>query len=420
MLSTPQLEEQPGHEKPLDLAKYDPHPRSPPVVSTHVPEAPSLPESRLASHLASHLTSQLVSPPKNETDLGSNLGYLNYYNNYVIPSANSYAVPMAYPPQMVPLQSLQVRGRDDPLRLHEIRESQMRDQMRDQRENQLRENQLRDQLRDQSNAQNHPDNRIEPQLRPDQIRDPALRLHLPLGQHLQNQLPLQAPLPPPVGGTYITYQTYSQPQYPTKAPKQDEFSVKKFASKKSPVDSQLKPYECTFPQCKWAFARQSDLRRHAKSHTEPMFHCPYWRNDQSCHRNGGAFNRLDVLKRHLRLVHYVKDKQQFIPEGSKDDPGWCRVCQRMFQNSRKFVGHCLDCAQQTVPRPASTQPEKPPPSNKKYPEYQGIPQSSQNNQLYELSRLNPDEKTYFIQDDDHKRQLDMELDSIQPKRFKKD
>lgn len=107
-----------------------------------------------------------------------------------------------------------------------------------------------------------------------------------------------------------------------------------------------KPYVCSFEGCEWSFARQSDLRRHTKSHKEPTFHCPYWRTDPTCHRNGGSFSRLDVLKRHLRLVHYVKDKQQIFP-GS--DPGWCRACQKMFQSSKHFIDHCVDCANQISP-----------------------------------------------------------------------
>lgn len=107
-----------------------------------------------------------------------------------------------------------------------------------------------------------------------------------------------------------------------------------------------KPYVCSFEGCEWSFARQSDLRRHTKSHKEPTFHCPYWRTDPTCHRNGGSFSRLDVLKRHLRLVHYVKDKQQVFP-GS--DPGWCRACQKMFQSSKYFIDHCVDCANEISP-----------------------------------------------------------------------
>jgi hypothetical protein len=114
-----------------------------------------------------------------------------------------------------------------------------------------------------------------------------------------------------------------------------------------------RPYTCEFPDCQWSFARQSDLRRHAKLHSAPMFHCPYWRNDPTCHRNGGAFNRLDVLKRHLRLVHYVQDKHQggagSRSTSGKDDAGWCRACQRMFPLSKAFVDHCMACAQLILP-----------------------------------------------------------------------
>ncbi|WEJ94239.1 hypothetical protein PSN45_001721 [Yamadazyma tenuis] len=113
-------------------------------------------------------------------------------------------------------------------------------------------------------------------------------------------------------------------------------------------DSKFKPYNCSYPNCEWSFARQSDLRRHTKSHAAPSYHCPYWENDQTCHRNGGSFTRLDVLKRHLRLVHYIRDKQ-LGPSISKDDSGWCRSCQRMFPNSKVFIEHCSECAEQLGP-----------------------------------------------------------------------
>lgn len=108
----------------------------------------------------------------------------------------------------------------------------------------------------------------------------------------------------------------------------------------------VKRFACTYEGCSWAFARQSDLRRHEKSHRSPMFHCPYWRIDPTCHKNGGSFNRLDVLKRHLRLVHYVRDKEHVIP-GS--DPGWCRACQKVFPSSKQFVDHCSECASKFLP-----------------------------------------------------------------------
>lgn len=107
------------------------------------------------------------------------------------------------------------------------------------------------------------------------------------------------------------------------------------------VASAERPYPCTVEGCPWSFARLSDKRRHMRSHEKPAFHCPYWNSDPTCHRNGGAFNRLDVLKRHLRLVHFVQFKQS--------DSGWCRVCQKMFPSPKHFVDHCEKCAQDAQP-----------------------------------------------------------------------
>lgn len=131
-------------------------------------------------------------------------------------------------------------------------------------------------------------------------------------------------------------------------------TVKKFSA----LPKSSRPYACSFENCTWAFIRQSDLSRHMKSHQPPTFLCPYWRNDPTCHRNGGAFARLDVLKRHLKLVHFVKDKQ-VVSENSKDDPGWCRSCQRMFPNSKSFIDHCIDCASQFMPTEWKKKDESP-------------------------------------------------------------
>ncbi|KAL6454680.1 Klf15 Krueppel-like factor 15 [Candida maltosa Xu316] len=119
--------------------------------------------------------------------------------------------------------------------------------------------------------------------------------------------------------------------------------------KKNVVKKPGKPFVCTYPGCTWAFARHSDLNRHSKSHAPPQYQCPYWKNDPTCHRKEGSFNRLDVLKRHLRLIHYVKDKQPIGDVNPGDDPGWCRSCQCMFPNSKAFVEHCQECAQNTSP-----------------------------------------------------------------------
>lgn len=126
-------------------------------------------------------------------------------------------------------------------------------------------------------------------------------------------------------------------------------------------DSDEKPYVCSFDGCSWAFARQSDLHRHARSHTEPGFHCPYWRADPTCHRKGGSFTRLDILKRHLRLMHFVKDKQHMFPG---TDPGWCRACQKMFASSKEFIDHCVDCSHSISPAEWRTANQKEPPQPK--------------------------------------------------------
>lgn len=114
-----------------------------------------------------------------------------------------------------------------------------------------------------------------------------------------------------------------------------------FAARKVLNDKSPRPFPCTFEGCPWSFARQSDQRRHLRSHQRPMFHCPYWRSDPTCHRNGGSFNRQDVLKRHLKLVHFVQFKQS--------ESGWCRVCQKMFPNPKHFVAHCEKCAEEAQP-----------------------------------------------------------------------
>lgn len=116
---------------------------------------------------------------------------------------------------------------------------------------------------------------------------------------------------------------------------------KRKKSATTPVSTSERPYRCTYENCEWSFARLSDQRRHIRSHEKPTFHCPYWRSDPTCHRNGGAFNRLDVLKRHLRLVHFVQFKQS--------ESGWCRVCQKMFTSPKHFVEHCEGCASAVRP-----------------------------------------------------------------------
>lgn len=129
----------------------------------------------------------------------------------------------------------------------------------------------------------------------------------------------------------------------SKNPKGIKGTKMRFASALAP---EHKPYVCNYEGCTWAFARPSDLRRHLKSHNAPDFHCPYWKNDPTCHRNGGSFTRMDVLKRHLRLVHYIKDKEKAFGGA---DPGWCRACQKLFPSSKTFISHCDECASQVAP-----------------------------------------------------------------------
>ncbi|ODV82182.1 uncharacterized protein CANTADRAFT_4209 [Suhomyces tanzawaensis NRRL Y-17324] len=211
------------------------------------------------------------------------------------------------------------------------------------------------------------------------------------------------PYPSTVGETPAQYNYNFKAGRPKTKTK--ELQVRKFAVTKPTKDKDAKKHDCTFHGCKWSFTRQSDMRRHLKSHSEPMFRCPYWNYDPTCHRNGGAFNRLDVLKRHLRLVHYVKDKQQLVAGDSKEDPGWCRSCQRMFPNSRIFIDHCVACSQLLAPTDwkSANSEEKPylglvgtlgdsespaPPPE----EFQALTQANDANQLYEMSRIGAEEK----------------------------
>lgn len=108
---------------------------------------------------------------------------------------------------------------------------------------------------------------------------------------------------------------------------------------------QDRPYKCTHPKCAWAFVRESDYRRHIKCHEAPSYQCPYWKIDPSCHRKGGAFTRLDVLKRHLKIIHYVRATKDDKKLNGKEDPGWCIACQTTFNNSKQFLLHTNECSE---------------------------------------------------------------------------
>lgn len=102
----------------------------------------------------------------------------------------------------------------------------------------------------------------------------------------------------------------------------------------------------TCPSCPRQFVRKSDLTRHCKSHTKPQYQCPYYRVSPTCHKNGGAFHRLDVYKRHLRLVHFVRDVHLSALLAGLDSnalSGWCGSCQKLFPNTKSFIDHVEVC-----------------------------------------------------------------------------
>ncbi|KAH3671744.1 hypothetical protein OGAPHI_000449 [Ogataea philodendri] len=126
-------------------------------------------------------------------------------------------------------------------------------------------------------------------------------------------------------------------------------SPSKRAQQSVDPDNESKPYKCA--QCDWAFIRHSDLRRHARSHGSPEYHCPYWHPEYATcpHRNQGSFNRLDVLKRHLRLVHFDPEVKEEGRESlvRRQDTGTCLSCGKYFVNSKAFIDHVDDCALNT-------------------------------------------------------------------------
>lgn len=115
---------------------------------------------------------------------------------------------------------------------------------------------------------------------------------------------------------------------------------REFSARSSlPNNSPDRIYKCTHPGCDWSFARSSDQKRHIRSHQKPNLRCPYWELEPNCSRKGAMFYRLDVLKRHLRLVHLNRVTDS--PTGG----GVCRICSNHFNTSRDFLDHCDSCAQ---------------------------------------------------------------------------
>lgn len=106
----------------------------------------------------------------------------------------------------------------------------------------------------------------------------------------------------------------------------------------APPQTEDRVFHCTHPGCEWSFARSSDQKRHIRSHLKPSLRCPYWELEATCNRKGGLFYRLDVLKRHLKLVHMSR------PTDGSTDGGQCRICMKNFSITRDFINHCEECA----------------------------------------------------------------------------
>lgn len=183
------------------------------------------------------------------------------------------------------------------------------------------------------------------------------------------------------------------------------------AKSKDTSNDPLDPKKYRCGHCTWSFSRASDLRRHFKSHKKPQYHCPFWNEKyNTCpHKSFGSFNRLDVLKRHLKLVHYdpddeevfkikrrkiknedgseehtkelhnaseniEKDKEKDNENGGRDedshengdenenetniegspvdkstisDAGSCLSCGKYFKKARDFIAHVSACAEKT-------------------------------------------------------------------------
>lgn len=101
-------------------------------------------------------------------------------------------------------------------------------------------------------------------------------------------------------------------------------------------------FRCPRTDCEWSFVRLSDYKRHLRTHGERLLHCPFRKVDASCFRKGGTFNRLDVLKRHLKLVHFSRFQT------SNGEAGWCRVCGRHFGDIKQFLSHAEECAAEAL------------------------------------------------------------------------
>lgn len=171
----------------------------------------------------------------------------------------------------------------------------------------------------------------------------------------------------------------STPQYPILKDNNHKKS-KRFVKSKSKETSNdpLNPKKYRCAHCTWSFTRPSDLRRHLKSHNRPQYHCPFWNAKYATcpHKKHGSFNRLDVLKRHLKLVHYDADIEDAFKAKRKrknnnsngnnnndnevsdygagdndeqeiNDSGYCLSCNKHFDHAKDFITHVPACAENT-------------------------------------------------------------------------
>jgi hypothetical protein len=119
-----------------------------------------------------------------------------------------------------------------------------------------------------------------------------------------------------------------------------------------------RPEKCPIQTCDWhvkGFARKYDKNRHTLTHYKGTMVCGF------CPGSGSAaeksFNRADLFKRHLTVVHAV---EQTAPNSRKkaspntnsgkklagyppDATGKCSTCSATFANAQDFYEHLDDC-----------------------------------------------------------------------------
>ena len=122
-----------------------------------------------------------------------------------------------------------------------------------------------------------------------------------------------------------------------------------------------RPEKCPIPTCEYhikGFARKYDKQRHTLAHYKGIMVCGF------CPGSGSpmekSFNRADVFKRHLTVVHGVK---QLSPQSRKKSPsfgttkkatnspsdiGKCSVCLHVFKSALEFYEHLDDCVLSVV------------------------------------------------------------------------